>query len=61
MQYSATYNVCAGDYDLEYDKIVYNIDGKTKSRTIPTRTTTIRLDGKTYPIGKNLKDISSLI
>lgn len=62
MKYDVTYKVVGGEYGFEYDNIVYNIDGKTRQKSIPTRILTVELDEISYSKpGSDAKDISKLI
>lgn len=44
MTYDVTYTVTPGQYDVEYDQIIYTHDGKTKQKTLD-EAETVRVGG----------------
>ena len=63
MGYKVMYFVKAGTYDVEYDQIVYNYNGKTKHKSIEKNTSkkiTVSSD-LSYPSTMSVKEVSNIV
>ena len=61
MTYDATYEVKSGYHDVTYNQIIYNLDGKTKHKTIsPEGKVTLNLDMSAFRTGHSDQALASI-
>lgn len=61
MTYDATYEVKSGNHDVTYNQIIYNLDGKTKHKTIsPSGKVTLNLDMSAFRSGHSDQALTSI-